>query len=1002
MADPNVFGPDPTIFEVPSSPPEEFPPTPAGDAPTPLFAPGPSQFSYDTPTPAPFDNGDADDAMDVEDALLASPNTESPALGVQDVKPTVPEVMKTPAKTDTRSSSPMVIDSPDSDAGKKDSLAPPDLVVISATPGNSQASRAPSSSPPGSPGRQLSVPGGPAQAATTSSTDPAPKVSDTTTKPMPAVTPSTTVQATPAADKPSEPPAVIQPPQKPADKLPPAKRPRYEQPKRIVTIDTPVDTNRFKSLKNMSFKKNPTATTATVSSTAPPPPEPVPSGPQAGVGTGTNLRSWQPAPAPPFGLRQVGTAPSQPAPVHRLPARPQVTTAADNIHPSRRPNVPTAPAPRTGIHSYGTGNGSPLPGANGGRSPYGNRSPYGGNRSPLEGNRSPVATNGNKSPVWAGGGGVSPIMPQGGTSPLYNIPQTGQPSQAGYQQFQQPPAFMPPIHQQMAQIPTAVYEAQKDPRRRARQAQTAIASPVPSAAAPKPICSAQVCFPDQRNVVRPLAVNLLAGATKNPHGHYLLSKLPELSKLPDRQEQGPPQFTAMDCRCLDLLLNQGGSISEWCMAGPSANNSAEQVAIWNFAAGYMAARGKAFVASDELVPTWPINTRDFIMFCEASRVDVSKLQGSVQPQKNQILALVLSIPLNSHPVRSLPNPVRPDFTVGEIKSTVPPELPFRPQNLADSYGIDGDGLGKLKGSIQVYPSVRNELYRDTLANIKKAGLKPPAGSEAGSNILLFNAHWGQIVRSGSVAKGMEDNSKFYIAGPDLTLPADQWLLHPIWETGGLVTFSPTLILSDPVKFKETLDFIANVKGWVAYVHPSTVMWCQESWGNKARCPNPSVAFETFVSSLFTEDKVRKLAGTLPPDAGGLAVSHAPPSLPRKGDCNKWLSWLRKVFESSNYEELVPLCKEAHTAQQAMMYPNLGENDAMRLSTVEEIGLRDLIAMRERPDLLPYRRYIYVGGLSKSPPDLIRSVSFKGKAELINPQVQHVQVDNFAAVLSGAV
>lgn len=547
----------------------------------------------------------------------------------------------------------------------------------------------------------------------------------------------------------------------------------------------------------------------------------------------------------------------------------------------------------------------------------------------------------------------------------------------------------------MAHIPTAVYEAQKDPRRRARQAQ-------PAAPTPKPVCSAQVCFPDQRNVLRPLAINLLTGGTKAPNDTYLLSKLPELSKLPDRQEQGPPQFTALDSRCIDLVLAQGGSISEWCQVGPSASNSAEQINVWNFAAQYISTRGKILLASDELVPTWPINTRDFIMFCESSRVDVSKIPSTFQPQKNHILALVLSIPLHSRAVPMLPNPVRPDFTVNEIKSTEPPELPFRPQNLADSYGIDGDGLGKLKGSIHLYPSLRNELYKDTLANIKKAGLKPPHGSEAASNILLFNAHMERIVRSGSVAKGMEDNSRFYIAGPDLTLPADQWLLHPVWETGGLVTFSPTLILLEPVKFKEIMDFIANVKNWVAYVHPSTLMWCQESWGNKARCRDPSLAFETFASSLFTEDRVRKLAGTLPPDAGGLAVSHAPPALPRKGECSKWLSWLRKVFDCSNYEELVPLCKEAHEAQQALMYPNSTDGDTMKLSTVEEIGLRDLIAMRERPDLLPYRRYIYVGALSRSPSDLIRAVSPKCETGADVPQVQHVHVDNFAAVLSGAI
>lgn len=1012
-ADPGVFAAENVAFDTASPSARGATSAPTGNAQTQLFDPGPSQFTEDN-EPL-FDNGDADDAMDVEDALL-SPRPSHADVEVQDVKPTL-EVTpaQIPATTGARSSSPIVVDDSDPAPASEAGLAPPDLVVISATPGNSQVEKSQSSPPAESPGRKLSIPqpgslpktstattadaSGTTQA---SSSEPAASSSNGVVAPgaesvkSPVTSPSSTTARPLGAGGVAQPEQKEQAAEKPLQKIPPWKRPRYEQPKRIKTIDTNVDTTRLKSLKNLSFKKNASGSTSAAASavSGPSPTEPVSTGAPTAGNAVPNTRSWVPAPS--IGLRRPGAAPYQSASTaHVLPGRPQGSAAA-NIHPSRRHLVSAPTVARGTANPYESGNAGlgRMPPGGGGRSPYdGNRSPYG-----LDGNRSPgagQAANGNRSPAWPAVGSVSPIVPRGGASPLYGVQQGGIPPQAAYQPFQVPPQMPQPQAPMQAQTAPAVYEAQKDPRRRMRQAQT-------GAPVIRPICVAQVCLPDQRRLFRPLTIDLLAGGTKAPNDIYMLRKLPELGILPDGKGQEPPQFTALDSRCIDLVRHQGGTLSEWCLASPSANNTAEQLAIWTNIAQTLISRKKMYIASEELVTTWPNDTRKFVLLCAASRVDVKSIPSSTQPTDTQILVLVLSIPIHARSCPPLPNPIRPDFATGETVPRKPSILPAQPHNLADSYGLSSDSLSKLKGSIQMLPPMKNDLFRDTVANVMKVNLRPPQGPEAATNILLFNSHMPQLVRSGWVAKGMEDDSRFYMAGPDLTLPADQWLLHPVWETGGVVTFSPTLILLEPAKFKMALDFIVNVKNWVAYVHPTTVVWCQESWGDKRRCLNPSVAYETFASSLFTEDKVRQLAGDLPADSGGLAVTYAPPSMPRKRDCDNWLSWLRKVFNCSNYEELLPLCREGHEAQQAQLFPNSVDGDVMKLSTVEETGLRDLIAMRERPDLLPYRRYLYVGPLSRSPADLIKAVSLWPVITADALQVQHVQVDNFAAVLSGAI
>lgn len=105
------------------------------------------------------------------------------------------------------------------------------------------------------------------------------------------------------------------------------------------------------------------------------------------------------------------------------------------------------------------------------------------------------------------------------------------------------------------------------------------------------------------------------------------------------------------------------------------------------------------------------------------------------------------------------------------------------------------------------------------------------------------------------------------------------------------------------------------------------------------------------------------------------------------------------MDESYFNTLVDLCRGIRPGSFASLPSTSSETKddkktiptELELVDIERSQIEDLVAMRMRPDLLPYRRYIYVGEMSldRRTRDL---VSGKG-VEFISP-------DDFVAVFSG--
>lgn len=135
-----------------------------------------------------------------------------------------------------------------------------------------------------------------------------------------------------------------------------------------------------------------------------------------------------------------------------------------------------------------------------------------------------------------------------------------------------------------------------------------------------------------------------------------------------------------------------------------------------------------------------------------------------------------------------------------------------------------------------------------------------------------------------------------------------------------------------------------------------------------RCPNPTKAFDALSRSLFLDQHLLRLSGSASAAGGGLAVSCAPPGIHQVEACTKWMDWLRKIDETSDYDKLIDLClgvapADFFSLDEVGVEKKESIRKELELVDIERAQLEDLIAMRSRPHLLPYRRYIHIGELS---------------------------------------
>lgn len=106
---------------------------------------------------------------------------------------------------------------------------------------------------------------------------------------------------------------------------------------------------------------------------------------------------------------------------------------------------------------------------------------------------------------------------------------------------------------------------------------------------------------------------------------------------------------------------------------------------------------------------------------------------------------------------------------------------------------------------------------------------------------------------------------------------------------------------------------------------------------------------------------------------------APPSPHLPLACMRWMEWLQGINDENDFRGLVDKCQGIRPGQferEAKISPGVKddkkaavepgqvvEEEELLQVDLEQAQLEDLAAMRSRPDLLPYRRYLYIGEMS---------------------------------------
>ena len=360
-----------------------------------------------------------------------------------------------------------------------------------------------------------------------------------------------------------------------------------------------------------------------------------------------------------------------------------------------------------------------------------------------------------------------------------------------------------------------------------------------------------------------------------------------------------------------------------------------------------------------------------IVIASPSVIEVGDIGRGEWNMGNVSVALyVLELPFTSVDPPAMPNPIRPFQLLQE-----PDEEPMSESrwaqsmgsvDLVESYSISADNFKSWSGkSIIRYPG--SDAHRvDNLASalneeFKRYDVQALKGGSVPDTFMAMNWRLDKTVRSSYLRMSLPRKTSIYAVGPSLSLYPQQYGLRRIWEKGALVTFSPTFILRSPEKFTEVMKMIRVAKTWDAYVIPSIIQWFQSSVGEMTRCPDPTAAFEAFTKTLFTDEHLLDLSGESAASGGGLSVSCAPPSIHHQDACVKWMEWLRKVAGQKDIQDLANLCEGI--SSNTFIIPEQKFPTDQDLVDVEQAQLEDLTAMRMRPHLLPYRRYIYIGEVS---------------------------------------
>ena len=242
-----------------------------------------------------------------------------------------------------------------------------------------------------------------------------------------------------------------------------------------------------------------------------------------------------------------------------------------------------------------------------------------------------------------------------------------------------------------------------------------------------------------------------------------------------------------------------------------------------------------FVCYTEFAKRGRVRCHYALILAAAQHVDMATFgQGDTYDEGKGVVLLLVSIPLTFNVSPQLPNPVRPDlnnelnteseFSEGETIS------------LLDSFGVGRDFLLGLEGKVAImYPRAEGSVdyLNATLSSaFIQIGVAPLSKGHP-DTFVIFNAKLANCLRSTRLRDLLSRRTKLYTVGPTMSTLPSQWSLRLVWQTGGLVTFSPTFILRSPERFGEIMKLIRASDTWAAYVLPSVIEWASLSLAQPA-------------------------------------------------------------------------------------------------------------------------------------------------------------------------
>ncbi|GMK55535.1 hypothetical protein CspeluHIS016_0205910 [Cutaneotrichosporon spelunceum] len=437
-------------------------------------------------------------------------------------------------------------------------------------------------------------------------------------------------------------------------------------------------------------------------------------------------------------------------------------------------------------------------------------------------------------------------------------------------------------------------------------------------------------------------------------------------------------FHEVDQGCLESLLIEGAEIIEWAFV------EAPESEMWVSLERTMERR-KVLVFFDEVrAENHPVSSHNILMMTRAdeSRIDVAADLNGWKLDQLSYVAFLVKVPLVSNDkVANLPNPVRPF----PPKQTLATSTPRRLDSIASSFGFDDNAASQLgsEKTLSVIPADfrTTVLYQEIIATANRCGIRP--GTDVPETALVLNGAFSSATTNSMFRRTLTKQTGYMSIGADLYSPISYWQLRPIWETGGLVTFSPTFFLFQHRTLADIMKVIRSAPNWAAYITPTTLLYVDKAI-EQAKGFNPVASFAALTHALFLDDNQRRIGGEMSSDTSGIVVSSAPPMPVSRSSCERWLDWLGKIFDCTDHTMLLKLCRQ---------WTRIFHHDEAELGTdeVEKISMGDLIKMRNMPHSVLYRRCIYVG-----------SIKEEQKREGVANGIDVISPDEFFSTFMGSV